>query len=206
MRLIHTIISKVFKPLHFSIKIFDVVFSSKDLDVVFFSAPLWLSCPPFRGPVLVELDVSSFPKSSWCSKFHSFKSKAHSFAMPSLFSCDISSSLASKIKLLIILHFFYPLARCTVEAALRGQVAGRQGVANVLNPILLTLTRGENPEKEIVRTYIPGDTGCSLNIVFFPWNFVIFLNAVSSAVALVFYLPVVCTHTDTEGKQSSEYF
>ena len=35
----------------------------------------------------------------------------------------------------------------------------------------------------------------------FPWNFVIFLNSASSAAALVFYLPGVCTHTDTEGKQ-----
>ena len=49
-------------------------------------------------------------------------------------------------------------------------------------------------------------TGCSLNIVFFPSNVVIFLNSASSAAALVFYLPGVCTHTDTEGKQSSEYF
>ena len=38
-------------------------------------------------------------------------------------------------------------------------------------------------------------------IVFFPSNFVIILNSVSSAAALVFYLPVMCTHTDTEGKQ-----
>ena len=44
-------------------------------------------------------------------------------------------------------------------------------------------------------------TGCSLNIVFFPYNFVNFLNSASSAAALVFYLPGVCTHTDTEGKQ-----
>ena len=29
----------------------------------------------------------------------------------------------------------------------------------------------------------------------------IFLNFSGSAAALVFYLPVVCTHTDTEGKQ-----
>ena len=29
----------------------------------------------------------------------------------------------------------------------------------------------------------------------------IFLNSASSAAALVFYLPVACTHTDTEGKQ-----
>ena len=29
----------------------------------------------------------------------------------------------------------------------------------------------------------------------------IFLNSVSSAAALVFYLSGVCTHTDTEGKQ-----
>ena len=35
----------------------------------------------------------------------------------------------------------------------------------------------------------------------------IFLNSVSSAESLVFYLPAgVCTHTDTEGKQSPEYF
>ena len=49
-------------------------------------------------------------------------------------------------------------------------------------------------------------TGCSLKIVFFPLNFVIFLNSASSAAALVFYLPGVCTHNDTEGKQSLEYF
>ena len=46
----------------------------------------------------------------------------------------------------------------------------------------------------------------SLKIVFFPLNFVIFLNSASSAAALVFYLPGVCTHTATEGKQSPEYF
>ena len=44
-------------------------------------------------------------------------------------------------------------------------------------------------------------TGCSLNIVFFPYNFVIILNSAISAAALVFYLPVMCTHTDTDGKQ-----
>ena len=47
----------------------------------------------------------------------------------------------------------------------------------------------------------PGLTGCSLNIVFFALKFCNFLNSASSAVALVFYLPGVCTHTDTEGKQ-----
>ena len=35
----------------------------------------------------------------------------------------------------------------------------------------------------------------------FPEIFVIFLNSASSAAALVFYLPGVCTHTDTEVKQ-----
>ena len=35
----------------------------------------------------------------------------------------------------------------------------------------------------------------------FPYNFVIFLNSASSAAALVFYLPGVCTHIDTERKQ-----
>ena len=44
-------------------------------------------------------------------------------------------------------------------------------------------------------------TGCSLNIVFFSSNVVIFLDSASSAAALVFYLPGVCTPTDTEGKQ-----
>ena len=33
----------------------------------------------------------------------------------------------------------------------------------------------------------------------------IFLNSAYSAAALVFYLPALCTQTDTEGKQSSEY-
>ena len=36
---------------------------------------------------------------------------------------------------------------------------------------------------------------------FFLKIFVIFLNSASSAAALVFYLPGVCTHTDTKGKQ-----
>ena len=40
-----------------------------------------------------------------------------------------------------------------------------------------------------------------LNIVLFPYNFVIFLNSASSAAALVFYLPGMCTRTVTEGKQ-----
>ena len=44
-------------------------------------------------------------------------------------------------------------------------------------------------------------TGCSLIIVFFlKIVIVIFLNSASSAAALVFYLPGVCTHTDTEGE------
>ena len=34
----------------------------------------------------------------------------------------------------------------------------------------------------------------------------IFLNSAYSAAALVFYLPALWTQTDTEGKQSSEYF
>ena len=33
------------------------------------------------------------------------------------------------------------------------------------------------------------------------FNFLIFLNSASSAAALVFYLPGMCTHTDHEGKQ-----
>ena len=32
-------------------------------------------------------------------------------------------------------------------------------------------------------------------------KYCVFLNSASSAAALVFYLPGVCTHTDTEGKQ-----
>ena len=44
-------------------------------------------------------------------------------------------------------------------------------------------------------------TGCSLNIVFFRWNFGIFLSSVSSAAVLVFHLPGVCTYTGSEGKQ-----
>ena len=37
-----------------------------------------------------------------------------------------------------------------------------------------------------------------------PYNVTIFLNSASSAAALVFYLPGVCTHTDTEGKQKKD--
>ena len=46
-------------------------------------------------------------------------------------------------------------------------------------------------------------TGCSLNIVFFPSDIVIFLNPASSAAVLVFYLPVVYTHTDTKSPEYS---
>ena len=57
-----------------------------------------------------------------------------------------------------------------------------------------------NHQKILDYTYV-FSTGCSLNIVFFPKNVVIFLNSASFAAALVFYLPSVCTHTDTKGKQ-----
>ena len=45
-------------------------------------------------------------------------------------------------------------------------------------------------------------TGCSLDIVFFPLNVVIFLNSASSAAVLVFYLPFSgpCMKSDTEEK------
>ena len=55
-------------------------------------------------------------------------------------------------------------------------------------------------------------TGCSLNFVFFPSDFVVFLNSASSAAALVFYLPGVCTlythwhRGKTEKGRSPEYF
>ena len=62
---------------------------------------------------------------------------------------------------------------------------------------------------EVNNTNTLASTGCSLNIVFFPSNVVIFLNSACSAAALVFYLPVVCTHTETKRKtevdQSPEY-
>ena len=48
--------------------------------------------------------------------------------------------------------------------------------------------------RRVDRTWKMEHTGCSLNIVFFPSNVVIFLNSASSAAALVFYLPGVCTH------------
>ena len=40
-----------------------------------------------------------------------------------------------------------------------------------------------------------------INCCVFPKNFLNFLNSASSAEALVFYLPGVCTHSDDEGKQ-----
>ena len=42
--------------------------------------------------------------------------------------------------------------------------------------------------------------------MFFSKNVVIFLNSASSAASQVFYLPGLCSHTDTEGKQSPEFF
>ena len=52
-------------------------------------------------------------------------------------------------------------------------------------------------------------TGCSLNIVFFHENVVIFLNSASSAAALVFYLPFsgqsMESSVHTKRGQSPEY-
>ena len=48
-----------------------------------------------------------------------------------------------------------------------------------------------------------------INYCVFPYNFGIFLNSSSSAASLVFYLPYVCTHTDTEETEKGkcpEYF
>ena len=62
-------------------------------------------------------------------------------------------------------------------------------ISNLIQPIC--------PSLSFMIVYLR-DTGCSLNIVFFPLSFVIFLNSASSAAALVFYLPGVCTvHTLT---------
>ena len=69
--------------------------------------------------------------------------------------------------------------------------------ARAVNP-----STGKKKKKDTINTKV--GTGCSLNIAFFPY-FVIFLNSASSAAALVFYLPGVCTHTDIERKQSPEY-
>ena len=53
-------------------------------------------------------------------------------------------------------------------------------------------------------------TGCSINIVFFPQNFVIYLNSASSAAALVFYLlysgPSMKSGVHTEEKPKEEIF
>ena len=48
-------------------------------------------------------------------------------------------------------------------------------------------------------------TGCSLNIVFFLKSCLDFLNSACSGAALMFYLPGVCTNTDTEGKQRKNW-
>ena len=65
----------------------------------------------------------------------------------------------------------------------------------VLNHIYLYFVMIKYANEEI------DTTGCSLNIVFFPSHFVIFLNSGRAAAALEFYLPGVCTHTDTEGNR-----
>ena len=49
-------------------------------------------------------------------------------------------------------------------------------------------------------------TGCSLNIVFFLKNFVIFLNSVSSAAALVRAHTLTPQFENTEKGKSPEYF
>ena len=67
---------------------------------------------------------------------------------------------------------------------------------NVKKPEIVYLTSICQVKR--ARDMVTNDTGCSLIIVFF--LVVIFLNSASSAAALVFYLPGVCTHTDTEGK------
>ena len=60
--------------------------------------------------------------------------------------------------------------------------------------IIIKTIKYEKKEKEVGRL-ANQTTWCDF------LNFVIFLNSASSATALVFYLPGVCTHTDTEGKQ-----
>ena len=51
-----------------------------------------------------------------------------------------------------------------------------------------------------------GDTGCSFNIVFFYLKFWIFLNSASSASALVFYLPCVCTPREKRERPETGIF
>ena len=71
---------------------------------------------------------------------------------------------------------------------------------------------GDNNQDYRTELYLPimlacHDTGCSLNMVSFPYV-VILLNSASSAAALAFYLPGVCilTLTPRENRERPEYF
>ena len=69
-----------------------------------------------------------------------------------------------------------------------------------LNCILLSTAGKENEADDCTSVL----SGCTYR-VFIKYcvfsSFFIFLNSASSAAALVFYLPGVCTHNDTDGKQ-----
>ena len=63
-----------------------------------------------------------------------------------------------------------------------------------------------NPVHVIIHSYIMMWARYRVFIKYcvFSFKFCDFLNSASSAAALVFYLPGVCTHTDIERKQSPE--
>ena len=69
------------------------------------------------------------------------------------------------------------------------------------NTLMLLL---EHLFKKVIKDYKQGLYRVFIKYCVFPYNFLNFLNSASSAAALVFYLPGVCTHIDTEGKQSPE--
>ena len=106
--------------------------------------------------------------------------------------------------LIMILYFSSSAKYCFSFICWAGFLTGSISLVELLYFLIFTLVLRMYSfffAERNVRSVFSYYTGCSLKIVFFPYNFVIFLTSASSAAALVFYLPGVCTHTDTEGKQ-----
>ena len=80
----------------------------------------------------------------------------------------------------------------------RKEKAVKLCVANVMFTLIFLFRNYKYVEGKTIRYRV------FLRYCVFFLNFVIFLNSASSAAALVFYLPGLCTHSDIERKQSPE--
>ena len=91
---------------------------------------------------------------------------------------------------------------------------GAVNLASEFSPLLDTQLRISAENESDDRTYVVSANKVIHKLLYrvfikycvFSLKFCDFSELCSSVAALVFYLPGVCTHTDTKGKQSPEYF